>query len=310
MRMQIIDFTEAHAEQAMRLAQAAYEEERARVPALPDMQVPDLRPFAKNNLGVAAFEGEEMLGFLCAQGPLKKVFGTTPVRGVWSPVHANAAVGDKARLYHRMYQAAAQKWVKAGALAHCVTLYAHDEAAKQAWFTYGFGMRCIDAIELIEANTPMPEGDFLELPRERAGEVYDLWNALNNHLGDSPCFMRYRSKSRALVAKTFTRARVFTARREGEVVAYMKIRDNGETFASHAPDMMHVCGASALPEVRGTGLYANLLRYAEATLAKEGYARLGVDYESFNPTALYFYPKHFDVYTNSLVRRIDERGSR
>jgi len=39
-------------------------------------------------------------------------------------------------------------------------------------------------------------------------------------------------------------------------------------------------------------------------------SRLGVDYESFNPAALYFYPKRFDVYTNSVVRRIDERGNR
>jgi hypothetical protein len=62
--------------------------------------------------------------------------------------------------------------------------------------------------------------------------------------------------------------------------------------------------------VRGTGLYASLLRYVEAVLAQEGYARLGVDYESYNPNALYFYPKHFTVYTNSLVRRIDERGNR
>ena len=55
---------------------------------------------------------------------------------------------------------------------------------------------------------------------------------------------------------------------------------------------------------------SNLLRFAENTLAKEGYVRLGVDYESFNPSALYFYPKYFSVYTNSLVRRIDERGNR
>jgi GNAT superfamily N-acetyltransferase len=74
--------------------------------------------------------------------------------------------------------------------------------------------------------------------------------------------------------------------------------------------MMHICGVYAVPEARGTGLYANLLRYVEGVLAGEGYARLGVDYESFNPTALYFYPKHFAVYTNSLVRRIDERGNR
>ena len=103
--------------------------------------------------------------------------------------------------------------------------------------------------------------------------------------------------------------RFFAARREGKIAAHVKIRKSGESFASHAPDMMNICRVYAVPEVRGTGFYAGLLRYLEAVLAKEGYARLGVDYESFNPTALYFYPKHFSVYTNSLVRRIDERGN-
>lgn len=137
----------------------AYDAQRRHVPALSAMQAPDLRHFAQNNLGVATFEGGEMLGFLCALGPQKRAFGTTNVKGVWSPAHANAAIGDRARVYHRMYQAAAEKWVKeAGALNHAVTLYAHDEAAKQAWFTYGFGMRCVDAVTLIGADGAMPEG--------------------------------------------------------------------------------------------------------------------------------------------------------
>jgi len=308
--MLIADFNGQHTEQAMRLAQAAYDAERAHVPALPAVQVPDLASFAQNNLGVAAFEGNEMLGFLCAWGPRKKVFGTTPVKGVWSPSHANAATGDKARVYHRMYQAAAQKWVNAGALSHCVTLYAHDEAAKQAWFTYGFGMRFMDAIKPLD-NVTLPEGDFLELPRERARELCGLNNLLIDHLGRTPCFLKYRHVNEKRTAANFAQPdiRVFAARRGNRLVAYLKLCDEGESFASRAPGMMNICGASALPEVRGTGLVADLLRYAEATLAGEGYARLGVDYESFNPTALGFWGKYFTAYTNAVVRRIDERGN-
>ena len=307
--MRIVDFNETHVERAMRLAQAAYEEERAHVPALPDMQAPDLRYFAQNNLGVAVFDGGEMLGFLCAHGPRKKVFGTTPVKGVWSPVHANAAVGDRARVYHRMYQAAAEKWVNAGALSHAVTLYAHDEEAKQAWFTYGFGLRCIDAVKLIEVSGT--DGDFFELPREQAGELRDLNNLLIDHMSKSPCFMRYKRVSEKQTVKNFAQSdtRIFAARQEGKIVAYLKVRDSGEHFACGAPDMLNICGASALPEVRGTGLFADLLRYAEAALAREGYVRLGVDFESFNPTALGFWSKHFMAYTHSVVRRIDERGN-
>ncbi len=42
-------------------------------------------------------------------------------------------------------------------------------------------------------------------------------------------------------------------------------------------------------------------------LKTEGYTRLGVDFESINPSGSGFWLKHFHAYTNSVVRRIDER---
>ena len=294
--MTIIDFTEGHVAQAMRLAQAEYDKERSLVPALPAAQVPDLQSFAKSGLCVAAFEGGSMLGFLCAYGPFKNAFGT-PVKGIWSPAHAHAAIGDKTRVYHRMYQAAAEKWVAAGALSHAIALYAHDDAAKQAWFTYGFGLRCIDAIKPIDANEVA--GDFCEM---EGCELKELHIALNSHMKNAPCFM-----NRRYVKKKNTR--LFAAKREGKAVAFLELRESGENFACGAADMMNICGAYTVPEMRGTGLSADLLHYTKAVLAKEGYTRLGVDFESFNPTALGFWLKHFTAYTNSVVRRIDEKGN-
>lgn len=63
---------------------------------------------------------------------------------------------------------------------------------------------------------------------------------------------------------------------------------------------------SCLPEYRGRDIYPNLLNYAIDKLAGEGYKLLGVDFESFNPTAYGFWLKHFTAYTKSVVRRIDE----
>jgi hypothetical protein len=44
------------------------------------------------------------------------------------------------------------------------------------------------------------------------------------------------------------------------------------------------------------------------TLSQEGYQLLGVDCESFNPTARGFWLKYFAEYTHSMVRRIDEKA--
>lgn len=53
-----------------------------------------------------------------------------------------------------------------------------------------------------------------------------------------------------------------------------------------------------------------MLDYAVDILEKEGYTRLGVDFESINPTADRFWSKYFAAYTQGVVRRIDERIGR
>jgi hypothetical protein len=42
-------------------------------------------------------------------------------------------------------------------------------------------------------------------------------------------------------------------------------------------------------------------------LKTKRYTRLGVDFESINPTAYGFWLKYFDAYTYSVVRRVDEK---
>ncbi len=60
---------------------------------------------------------------------------------------ANAAISEnRPKIYAAMYQAAGEKWVKAGAVSHAICLYAHDEELQQQFFRYGFGLRCIAII--------------------------------------------------------------------------------------------------------------------------------------------------------------------
>ena len=50
--------------------------------------------------------------------------------GTYSPIHAHGAVKEnKRRIYSRLYQAAAEKWVKQGILSHAIALYAHNNEA-------------------------------------------------------------------------------------------------------------------------------------------------------------------------------------
>jgi hypothetical protein len=315
--MVIKDFNQSHINEAMSLAYVNYEEERQQVPILPKVnQMPDLTYFAENQLGVAVFGGKKMLGFLCAYQPTPDAFGSTNVKGTYSPVHAHGIIGDnRDRIYSLLYQAAAEKWVKVGITSHAVCLYAHDKLSINSFFYNGFGLRCIDAIrpmeEILSYKNELKEDSvcaYIELPREDYGKLLDLNNQLIDHLGSSPIFMKFPKLEREVFLQKNTEDhRYFAAAINNRYIAYIKVGNDGENFATEDSSMANICGAYCVPQYRGTGVFCNLLSWIIKTLKMEGYSRLGVDCESFNPNARGFWLKHFTEYTHSVVRRIDEK---
>lgn len=311
--MDIVNFETKHIREAMELALAAYYEERQHVMELPQIDdIPDLYDYAENGLGVAAFDNNKMTGFLCCCEPFDNAFRATDVRGVFSPMGANAAVSkNRSKIYAAMYQAAGEKWIKTGAVSHAVCLYSHDDELQRQFFQYGFGLRCIDAIrpmELIDCE-PCTGYDLFELSKEEFPSVYPLHLALYRHYCESPFFMNRKPESQEEFAASSLQdgGRYFAAKRHGELCAFLKISVPGETFITTDQSYQHINGAYCLPEHRGRGLYQNLLNFTIAVLKREGYTRLGVDFESFNPTGCGFWLKYFMAYTHSVTRRIDER---
>ncbi len=311
--MDILDFEKNHVKEATAIALANYYDERQFVNELPQVcHISDLNAFAENGLGVAAFENGKMIGFLCCCEPFDNAFRATDVRGIFSPMGANAAVSkNRSKIYAAMYQAAGTKWVKTGAVSHAICLYAHDQELQQQFFRYGFGLRCLDAIrpmELIDCE-PCAGYDFAELSKAESHSVYPLHLLLYRHYCESPFFMNRKPETQEefMISSMQEGGRYFVARQNGKWCAFLKIAASGETFVSTGHTYRHIRGAYCLPEHRGKGLYQNLLNFTISTLKREGYTRLGVNFESFNPTARGFWLKYFTAYTNSVVRRIDER---
>lgn len=306
--MKIVDFTKEYIIQAQELAKKNYEEERRLVSILPQIDcLPSLDDFAENGLGVVALEDDKLIGFLCCYTPWENAF-TTTARGTFSPIHAHGAIKqNREKIYQCLYQAAAKKWVQAGISSHSIGLYAHDKEAIQAFFTYGFGLRCVDAIRPMEEIqlTSILGYDFLELKKENTSEIMSLRQNLSEHMAKSPCFMKYLKRD-SLTDIEEAQSRIFAAKAQGKVIAFLEVTDTAENFATEASDMQNICGAFCMPQYRGKGVSAHLLNYMIMVLKKEGHLRLGVDFESFNPTANGFWPKYFKAYTNGVVRRIDE----
>jgi len=306
----IVNFEKQHIHAAKALAFANYQEERKHVPELPSTPViPDLNWFAENGLGVAAMEGDRLAGYLCCVGPFENAF-QSGIHGTYVPLHAHGALVEaRERIYQRLYQAAAEKWVDLGVLSHVITLYAHDAQGIQAFFGYGFGLRCIDAIRPV---VPVPctsaEGvTFRILPRSQVGRVRQLRRMLSAHLMQSPCFVPDSPENveRWIDMAEQRDSWVLAAEKDTEIVAFLEVKEEGENFITYTPTVQNICGAFCLPQYRGTGLFSSLLNQVVSELNRRNIPLLGVDYESFNPTASGAWRKHFSPYTYSVVRRID-----
>ncbi|HBB27729.1 MAG TPA: GNAT family N-acetyltransferase [Clostridiales bacterium] len=309
--MIILDFEKKHLEEARQIAMANYNEEKVHVPMLPDIDIlPDLTHFADNGLGVVAFDKGKMIGFLCCYKPWDNAFNTA-AKGTFSPIHAHGAIlENREMIYKKLYQVAAEKWIKHKISYHAIGLYAHDNQAVHALFTYGFGLRCIDSIRPMNKLDCQPCDDivFKEIEKKDVNQVRDMRRMLSEHLGESPCFMYSTPQNFENWIERAERrdSRLFVAKQDEKLIAFLEVKDNAENFVTEVNGMINICGAYCIPEFRGKDIFSNLINYMIMTLETDGYKRLGVDFESFNPTASGFWLKHFAAYTNSVVRRIDE----
>jgi len=305
--MNILDFNATHIKEAEKLALMNYNEEKDIVTLLPQIErTPDLTVFADNGLGVVAFDGGKMLGFLCCYSPWDNAFQSA-ARGTFSPIHAHGVIKEnRVMICKRLYQSAAEKWVKNKIAYHAIALYAHDSVSIEAMFSYGFGLRCVDAVRPLTSLICEPSEGIIfdELEKQDIVKIREMRNMLINHLSESPCFI-YKTPDWLSSAES-RNSRVFIAKQGKKLISFMEVMDGDENVVAEDNNMKCICGAFCLPEYRGKGISQNLLNYMINVIKAEGYNRLGVDFESFNPTASGFWLKYFTAYTNSVVRRIDE----
>jgi ribosomal protein S18 acetylase RimI-like enzyme len=312
--MKIIDFDKSHIEMAVKIAKQNYDDERKRVPVLPPVdKTLDLLPFAENGYGVAAIDGDVLLGFLCCYEPFDNAFSIKGLRGVFSPMGANGTLKkNNAAIYARLYEVAGKKWAQSGATSHAINLYVHDTEAQAQFFRYAFGIRTVDAIRGVdEINMPANEGySFHEIELEDALNVLTLRNMLNRSYLESPFFMYRKEVSETDFISYFKNSKpsCFTVQYRGQNVAFITAEHDGETFIRDVPGYYHITGMYCLPEHRGKGIGQMLLNQLVLNLKTKGYSLLGTDFESINPSGAGFWQKYFCEYAYGVVRRID--GSR
>ncbi len=304
-----------HIEDAANLAFEAYINEKNKVSALPDVKDSSevceiISKLSKNDLGIVALEGTNLMGFMGCYGPLENYFGTS--NGVFCPVEGHGALQEnKTKIYTKLYQKASDLWVSQGLLSHTIAIYTRDAIAVDSFFHSGFGLRCVDAIRPLQKIDIPINSEYQIRPAVKAdyAQIAEHENSLTKHLRSAPMFMpRNPNKTAEYIAKSEEEGvEYFVAVLNGRIIGFIEIADEGENFASNNNSVKNVCGAYVVPEYRSQKIADMLLSYVSDILLERGYLSLGVDYESFNPTANAFWQKHFTPYTYSLARRIDER---
>ncbi len=315
--MRFVPLNERHVPEAVALSQEAYTRELEHVPALAaddvsGLLLPAITELAQNGHGIAAFD-DRLMGYMSFFGPIPHFFGSGT--GCFSPLHGHAAAGsNRNRLYSLLFQHASELMTAQGVDTFAITTYRHDHEIATALSLNGFGIRNADAIREIGPPldvVPTPGITYEEMHwSDAAGRLLPLKNGLVRHLRQSPTYVAADEFSPAAFATLceVRRSRFFVARDAAEPFGYMEITSDGENILTTAPDMRNICGAFLLEEHRGRGIYQNLLQLVLTTLREEGVERIGVDFETMNPTALGFWTKYFDCYTHSFARRIDDLG--
>lgn len=313
--MEIVSFEKCHAAAAGELVWQAYQSERANVPCLPAGGSADdfagmAAALAGSGLGVAALQNGELTGFLAGMA-VGELFGLS--RGIYIPLYAHGAKGaDRGHLYQRLYAAASDIWVEKGHLSHVITMHAHDKEALDAWFWQDFGLRCVDSVRPLTDVLPQGTAGY-DIRRILPGEAALLLELHREHwryYRNAPMFMHVQEGCGLEELNDWLKAKdhhLWAAFENGLPAACLQLRHGGETFASDDEKSMNICGAYVRPGQRKAGYGTAMLQTAVHWLVENGFARLGVDFESFNIDGSRFWQKYFTPFTYSLTRRIDER---
>jgi GNAT superfamily N-acetyltransferase len=258
--------------------------------------------------GVAALEDGRLVGFV-----MSLLVSNRGERLAYVPDFGHGAtVGREYSLYRLMYAEIADRWLANGCFFHGITLYPHEEAAREAWFSLGFGLVVMDALRAVEPVTPMAPAAASGIAVRRAGlEEIDLIAALERglgrHLSAAPAYLPMIQGRRSELEGWLEDPKhvLWLAFRKDEAVGYMRFEPSeGLALPTAAQTTVSITGAFTHKDVRGSGIGSSLLQTGLKWAGRVGYTHCSVDFETANLSGSSFWLKHFRPVTHSVVRRV------
>lgn len=314
MPIQVIPLEKQHLPEAALLFSDLYRQLRQQVDLLPERfsdsaaSLGVLRILLESSAGLAAVENGKLVGYLAWY--MIDRFRNGDRRAAYCPEWAHAAQDTgKQSIYRALYAAAASLWTAVGCQMHALTLLAHDTTALQTWFWNGFGLLVVDAIRPATPLLPSPTSSLLIRPADvqdaRLLSELDAEHWAYYH--QPPILMPGQASSKAQEFEAFLarpKNSIWLAwdgdtpagflRCDGYECDGVAILESEQTF--------FISGAYLRPTYRGRGAGAAMLDAALRANARLGFTTCAVNFESFNPEAARFWPKHFQPVGYSLLR--------
>jgi ribosomal protein S18 acetylase RimI-like enzyme len=252
--------------------------------------------------------GDQLIGYLCWWQSTD--FRRTGRRGAYVPEWGHAARPDRAaEIYRALYRAAATEWAAAANQVHAISLLATDEPAREAWFWNGFGLLVVDAARpvaplpapiatplTIRAATPADAPAIAALDAEHVRHYAAPPIHMAPATADTPDFFR------AFLAQP--KNSIWLALDRDTPAGFMRF--TGQEFDAVAildTDAAAFCdGLYVRPAYRGRRAAPAMLAAALDHYARLGLTALYTNFESFNPEAAAFWPRHFHPVCYSLLR--------
>lgn len=320
-------FDESCLSQAAELLAQRHRGDRRQFPILPaSYESPDacialLRSVMGYARGIAAISADgEMAGFMHAvrnlPDPTSGSARFAPTRSMTMLGHAHACSEreDPAEVYHALYTAMAEGWVRDGIFDHVAHVpVGHLEPA---WASLGFGRRNVFAARnLAPLEGSEPAAEIRQAEVEDIDTVLRLVSEEARFHSTAPIFRPFLGNDTAVAVRAeLTRSladegqAIFIARHDGADAGVVLIGP-GRGSPLFLPERAAYIGDTAvLGPARGRGVGAALVQAALAWGRENGYEHATLHYASANALSRSFWPGvGFIPVMWHLARQVDER---
>jgi GNAT superfamily N-acetyltransferase len=308
MMMKVLDFTRETVDEAVELFVHSFNTQREKLSLIPDRKnLYDELSSAFSRVvtrpGVAAFDDGDLVGYMIDTGAVEDFMGKRTAFSLDLYSHCSVE-SQKERIYQKMYQQLAEKWVKDGYHTHIFSLWAQDSALSFTFFRLGFGMTHFELLR----DLSLPAGGNAAVSvvtLDSMESLKDLYTEEPQYYREAPLFWLLERDEDV----TDAQEGVIMAAFDGdELAAYFYVKKNdAETWLMTDGETGRIARAYAKKKYRNRGVGTALLRKTVEWARETELNRLYVEGESANIQGGNFWIKHFTPVVYTVRRCVDER---